>query len=93
MSQQAASQLRQVLLAAEQEDWVQVANLTPQVTAVLDLFRTIPASSREGTANLGSLREILQMLQKASTLCSVRKEQIAPLVGSLKKMQTLADEP
>lgn len=79
--------------AAEQEEWERVSTLMPTVTSTLEAFRATPIRPERGAIDTGLLQEILQMLQKATALCTTRKEQIAPLVKVLKEMPTSADEP
>ena len=93
LSHQVAGQLRQLLSAAEQGEWEQVVNLAPSLSASLEAFRSFSAAAVGDATDRKQLQEIAGMLDQATALCATRKEQIGPLVRSLKEIPLPAGAP
>ena len=84
------SLLTQLIRQAEAGEWEAVVLMQPNVCQQLadleSLYRSPVAISNTSSADSARLTEINALINKAELACATRREQIAPLVGSLKAL-------
>lgn len=84
------SLLTQLIGQADAGDWETVVLMQPEVCqqlAELEYLYQSPAAARNTTpADRTRLAEIAALINKAELACATRRDQIAPLVSSLKAL-------
>lgn len=72
--------LQSLLLAAEQGEWDRISDLSEQFLPALDAAKKTDFLSNIASINRREIQNLLTMLQSAIEQCSIRKNQIAPLI-------------
>lgn len=84
------SLLTQLIGQADAGDWEAVVLMQPEVCLQLAqlerLYQSPAAASTAPPADRTRLAEIVALINKAEAVCATRREQIAPLVNSLKAL-------
>ena len=73
--------------------WEQLEQIEAELLIDLDALNNSPKQSIVSMTHRGQIIEIQKLLDTATSLCSIRKEQIEPLVNALKVTQTITDSP
>ncbi len=75
--------LKTLLLAINQGDWDQVCENSEYFLNTFEIAQKPDFLSTINSGDLNKIRQILTMLDSAVEQCSVRKEEIAPLLKAL----------
>ena len=87
-----AENLDTLLDMLQQGNWDDLSGLESKLIPALDAVRSSPAFG-EGKISRPKIEQLLSKLELAIKECSIRKEQIAPLVNALYTSKNQATEP